>query len=327
MQLLVMASRVLMACLCHMPLAFAETTLELFPVGKVPAEHAGAIGPESCFGGTSGKDYGGGNDTTCTNVTAPSIEAFLADGADAAVVIAPGGGYQVLSWDKEGTDVARWLNSIGVSAFVLKYRVPQRPWMAYGEAPLMDAQRAVSFVRSSASKYGLNTSRIGIMGFSAGGHLAAHISNSFAKRAYPRVDAIDDESCKPDFTLLIYPGFSRQSLAANITNAHPKTFIAAAENDPFGAQNSLYYYLQLKVKEAPPSEVHIYPTGGHAFGLCSVRDSKGNVAALVASGSASGPPVQPAFVPWSQVCTWPNRAESFLGSLLELSISKEVVMV
>merc|ERR1712107_453604 len=88
-----------------------------------------------------------------------------------------------------------------------------------------------------------------------------------------------------------------------------------AENDPFGAQNALYYYLQLKAKEAPPSEVHIYQTGGHAYGLCTVQDGKGNVAALVASKSKSGPPVRPAFVPYSDVCTWPDRAQGFLNSL------------
>merc|ERR1712139_68938 len=117
------------------------------------------------------------------------------------------------------------------------------------------------------------------MGFSAGGHLTARLSNAFASRAYPRIDAVDDQSCRPDFSLLIYPGFIRHG-APNVTKDHPPAFIMQAENDPFGAQNALYYYLDLKAKGAPPSEVHIYETGGHAYGMCSVRDEKGNVAAL-----------------------------------------------
>lgn len=306
------------ACLSTALVALSAASLEIFPAGNVPGERAGVVGPESCIGGTMGKDYGGGNDTTCMNVTTPVLEPFVLDGrGHAAVIIAPGGGYHALSWDREGTDAARWLNSIGVSAFVLKYRVPARDWLAYGEAPLMDAQRAVSFLRHSASKLGLNASQIGFMGFSAGGHLAAHLSTSFANRSYPHMDSIDDQSCKPDFTLLIYPGFSHQGSAgpvANVTKEHPPAFIMQAENDPFGAENALYYYLKLKEKEAPPSEVHIYQTGGHAYGLCSVRDVNGDVAALVKSTSP-GPPVTPAFVPWSQVCTWPKRAEGFLGSL------------
>lgn len=301
------------ALIAHM--VSGSASLDLFPSGEVPGEHIGAFGPEACVGGTSGTDFGGGNDSTCMNVSVPALEPFLLRGSDTAVIIAPGGGYASLSWDREGTDAARWLNSIGVSAFVLKYRVPARSWLAYGEAPLMDAQRAVRFLRSSALKFGLNGSRIGFMGFSAGGHLAAHLSTNFASPSYPHIDYIDDQSCKPDFTFLVYPGFSRQSLAANVTKDHPAAFIMQAENDPFGAQNALYYYLQLKAKNAPASEVHIYQTGGHAYGLCSVRDAKGNVAALIASNSTSGPPVHPAFVPWTEVCTWPQRAERFLVSL------------
>lgn len=311
-----MSAALFSTCLINALVVSAVGSLEIFPSGKVPGERSGEVGPEVCFPGTQGTDYGGGHDATCQNVTKPVLESFLVDGADAAVVIAPGGGYHALSWDREGTDAARWLNSIGVSAFVLKYRVPTRDWLGRGVAPLMDAQRAVSFIRNSASNFGLNTSRIGFMGFSAGGHLAAHLSISYDARAYERIDAIDDLSCRPDFTLLIYPGFSLdQTLKDNITAKHPTTFIAQAEDDPFGVQYGLYYYIQLKEKAASPSEVHIYQTGGHAYGLCSVRDAKGNVAALVKSTDPSGPPVMPAFVPYSEVCTWPVRLQSFMQNL------------
>lgn len=315
-------------CLINALVVLAVGSMEIFPRGKVPGERSGEVGPEVCLPGTQGKDYGGGHDATCQNVTKPVLEPFLVDGADAAVVIAPGGGYHALSWDREGTDAARWLNSIGVSAFVLKYRVPTRDWLGRGMAPLMDAQRAVSFIRKSASSLGLNASRIGFMGFSAGGHLAAHLSISYASRAYKHIDAIDDLSCRPDFTLLIYPGFSLdQTLKDNITAKHPTTFIAQAEDDPFGAQYGLYYYIQLKEKEAPPSEVHIYQTGGHAYGLCSVRDAKGNVAALVKSTDPSGPPVMPAFVPYSEVCTWPRRLQRFLENLGLTNFTEAVTQV
>jgi len=141
------------------------------------------------------------------------------------------------------------------------------------------------------------------------------LSTSYSRRAYPRVDSIDDESCRPDFTLLCYPGFSRQSLAPNVTAGHPPTFIMQAEDDPFNASNALVYYMRLKAMGAPPSELHIYQNGGHAYGRCGVVDAAGRHAALVASDDPTGPPVKPAWLPWSEVCTWPARAERFIKGL------------
>jgi acetyl esterase/lipase len=119
------------------------------------------------------------------------------------MVIAPGGSYKVLSMYAEGSDIAAWLNSIGVSAFVLKYRVPGRTWLPFGAAELMDAQRAVGLVRQMAGTYGLNKSKIGFIGFSAGGHLTGHLNVAWQSRTYPRVDAADDESCKPDAAIMV----------------------------------------------------------------------------------------------------------------------------
>jgi acetyl esterase/lipase len=145
------------------------------------------------------------------SVSNPTITPFIVtNGTGASVVIAPGGGYHDLSWGKEGLDVARMYNSIGVSAFVLKYRVPARPdvpGLPHWWAPLQDAQRAIGIVRSKATEWGLNASMVGFTGFSAGGHLTAHISTAWETRYYARVDASDDASCKPDFSVFMYPGF------------------------------------------------------------------------------------------------------------------------
>lgn len=285
--------------------------IDVFPTGRVPSERAGLFGPEVCVAG-----FGGANDRTCSNVTSPTLVPFLVSNSSAAqAIVMPGGGYMGLSYDREGTDIARWLNGIGVSAYVLKYRVPARDWLPYGEAPFMDAQRAISLVRQRMPK-----SSVGVVGFSAGGHLAARVSTSFDTRAYARVDATDDVSCKPDFTLLVYPGMSSHGIPGNVSAASPPHFIEQAEDDPFalcadGSWPALDYYKQLKTSGAPPSELHLYPEGGHAYGRCTVTDSKGDYAALVAATEPGGPPVQPAWLPWRPVCTWPDRAAAFLAGL------------
>ena len=310
-----MLTRLLMASLlCSAAMA---DSLQLYPDGKVPGERPGVFGPEACEPG-----FGGANDRTCSNVTVPMLESFLdvdarQTSSGSIAIVCPGGGYMGLSYDREGTDIAKWLNSIGVKAYVLKYRVPSRDWLPYGEAPLMDAQRAVSLLRSQA---GAHAPPIGVVGFSAGGHLAAHLSTSFATRAYDRIDAADDVSCAPEFALLVYPGMSSHGIPGNVSKSCPPTFIEQAEDDPFalsedGSWPALDYYRLLKTTGAPPSELHLYSEGGHAYGRCSVTDGKGNHAALVASADPSGPPVQPAWLPYRPVCSWPDRAATFLAGL------------
>jgi acetyl esterase/lipase len=218
------------------------------------------------------------------DVTVPTITPYLVEGATAAVVICPGGAYEFLSWDLEGTAVAAWLNSLNVSAFILKYRVPGRPWLAFGAAPLMDAQRAMGLIRGNASAYGLNaTSPLGIIGFSAGSHLSAHLATDNAKRSYARIDAADDAPCRPDFVLLLYPwcvlgdnsnpkascnADTNHTMTLSVTKDTPSMFIVQAEDDPVHCDNALLLYLALKQARAPPSELHLYPSGGHGFGLC-----------------------------------------------------------
>jgi acetyl esterase/lipase len=212
-----------------------------------------------------------------TNVSRPTLTIYHPPGErdrGAAVVIAPGGGYHILAWDLEGEEVAQWLNSIGVTAILLKYRVPRRP--GTGDAPpiqaLMDAQRALSLVRSKAGAWGIDPKRVGMLGFSAGGHLAAWTCTNFDRRAYEAVDDIDQVSCRPDFAILIYPAYllakdgSALAPEVRIGKHSPPMFLAHAGDDGIPADNSIQTYRALK-KAGVPSELHVYASGGHGFGL------------------------------------------------------------
>ncbi|HVV72738.1 MAG TPA: alpha/beta hydrolase, partial [Verrucomicrobiae bacterium] len=175
--------------------------LPLWP-GTVPGEK-GAIGEERDM--TTAKDglVGGKPVIRLGNVTAPTLSVYRPDSAKAngtAVIVCPGGGYHILAMDLEGTEVCEWLNSIGVTGILLKYRVPSRDGLAKHTAALQDAQRAVGVVRSHAKDWNVEPNKIGILGFSAGGHLAALASSDFASRTYPAQDAADALSCRPDFT-------------------------------------------------------------------------------------------------------------------------------
>lgn len=266
--------------------------IDLWLAGEVPGERQGQVGNE-----THSTGEGGEADRIYHNVSVPTLTPFLVEKGRAAVVIAPGGGYSILAFDREGTDIARWANSVGISAFVLKYRVPGRPWLAFGEAPLMDAQRALSIVRARAHEFGVDPARIGFMGFSAGGHLTAHVSTSYQRRAYARVDDADDASCRPDFSLLIYPWklvdeADLQTLLVNITGETPPAFLSQAADDFAHVECSIRYYLGLKRAKASPSELHVWPVGGHGYGRCTVNP-----------------------VPYTEACSWPERAAAFLRHL------------
>jgi acetyl esterase/lipase len=242
--------------------------LDLWP-GVAPGE-TGKIGDEKA----ETKD----GITRVSNVSKPTLAIYKPSAekdTGASVVICPGGGYSILATSHEGDDVARWLNTIGVTGIVLKYRVPRRSGTANEIPPpqaLMDAQRAVSLVRSKAGELGIDPKRIGLLGFSAGGHLAAWASTNFEKRTYEPVDAADKVECRPDFTVLIYSAYlvkkGNTGLADEIKvgSETPPTFLAHAGNDPVTVESSVQYYLALKHAKVP-AEMHVYSSGGHGFGI------------------------------------------------------------
>lgn len=204
-----------------------------------------------------------------TDITDPSLIVFPAN-ADknngAGIVVCPGGGYSILAIDKEGYEVAQWLNSLGFSAFVLQYRVPQKQ-----EGALQDLQRAIRIVRSNADKWNLNPEKLGVIGFSAGGSLCARASTLYNEKKYPRVDDKDDLTCKPDFALLIYPAYLDQGENRSLTpelkvdENTPLAFIFQTADDRLG-NSSLVYTTALRDAKVPV-ELHFLAEGGHGYGL------------------------------------------------------------
>lgn len=190
----------------------------------------------------------------------------------ACVIVCPGGAYNILALDLEGTEVCEWLNRLGVTGVLLKYRVPRPKEGAYYLPALMDAQRAVSTVRGKADEWKVDPKKIGILGFSAGGHLAAATATNFDRRSYEAIDKTDEVSCRPDFALLIYPAYlvdkARTKLGDEIrvTRQTPPTFFAHTHDDPVPSESSAQMYLALK-KAGVPADLHIWESGGHGYGL------------------------------------------------------------
>ena len=178
----------------------------------------------------------------------------------------------ILAMDLEGSEVCEWLNSIGVTAALLKYRVPRRPELDKHLPPLQDAQRAMSLLRLHAKEWGIDPGRIGVIGFSAGGHLAASLSTA-TERAYTPMDDTDKLSSLPDFTVLVYPAYltvkengDKISPELKISPSTPQTFIVITQDDPVRVENAMHYTLALQAVKVPV-ELHVYPTGGHGYGL------------------------------------------------------------
>ncbi len=209
------------------------------------------------------------------NVSKPTLTLYSPTGKNtgAAVVVFPGGGYRILAIDLEGTEVCDWLNSEGITCVLLKYRVPDTGPSPKSAAALQDAQRALGIVRAHAAEWHIDAHRIGVLGFSAGGHLAAALSTHFEKRIYDPIAGADELSCRPDFAVIIYPGYlaiAEQNFAPNPeihpTEQTPPTFLAQAEDDPVHVENSVVYFMALKNAKVP-AEMHIYTQGGHGYGL------------------------------------------------------------
>lgn len=240
--------------------------------------------------GTSSGTVAGRSWTYVSNVSRPTLTVYSPTGANtgAAVVVFPGGGYQILAIDLEGTEICDWLTSRGITCVLLKYRVPRSgpSWVNHRRinpqpAPaLEDAQRTLGLVRLHAAEWHIDPRKIGVMGFSAGGHLVAAISNSYQRRLYPPIDSADRLSCRPDFAVAIYPGHlwepARGQYGFNpdvhVTSHTPPTFLLQAETDSVDNVNqSLVYYIALK-DAGVPTEMHLYHDGGHAFGLRRTKD-------------------------------------------------------
>jgi len=246
-----------------------HVTLTLWPKAQV------GVGPE--IDATTAKDHlvAGRPVIRLTNVSSPTITLYAPAGKNtgAAVVVFPGGSYHILAIDLEGTEVCGWLNSIGVNCILLKYRVPDSGPYPKSPAALQDAQRALGMVRARAAEWHIDSQRTGVLGFSAGAHLAAALSTHFEQRLYDRIDSADELSCRPDFAVIVYPGYlalSEQNFAPNpeihVTEKTPPSFIVQAEDDPVHVENSTVYFLALKNAKVP-AELHIYAQGGHGYGL------------------------------------------------------------
>jgi len=259
-----------------------HTQVPIWP-GAAPDAQSVA-GPETAT--TTGKEslVAGRPWVYVSRVSQPTITVYAPKETNtgAAVIVFPGGGYEILAIDLEGTEVCDWLTSRGITCVLLKYRVPGeglRPKSGpYPKSPmaLEDAQRTLGLVRFHAAEWHIDPHKIGVLGFSAGGHLSAALSTHFEKRLYPPVDAADKQSCRPDFAVAIYPGhlsLSANSLALNpdirihVTRQTPPTFLLQNEDDHVDrVEDSLSYYSALK-KAGVPVEMHLYAQGGHAFGL------------------------------------------------------------
>jgi acetyl esterase/lipase len=269
-------------------------SIRLWP-GNVPGD-TGVLGDEADTTKPSDNLIAGRPVIRLGNVSEPTITVYRppADrNTGAAVLVCPGGGYNILAMDLEGTEVCEWLNSIGVTAVLLKYRVPKREGQPPYVAPLQDAQRAMGLVRSRAKEWEIDPKRVGALGFSAGGHLCAALSAAADARSYPHVDDADDLDCYPDFQLLIYPGGlvkegGGYGLAPEVSVARdpPPTFLVMAQDDPVHVENALGYAMALQQAKVP-MELHVYPTGGHGYGLRPAKD---------------------------YVTTWPQRAADWMRS-------------
>lgn len=252
----------------------ADSVLPLWP-GKPPGETV-ELPPEADTTKPDGKLIAGKPLIRLGNVSKPTLSVFLPPKEKqngAAIVICPGGGYSILALDLEGTEVAEWFNEIGVTCFVLKYRVPKRP----GQTPtalaaLQDGQRAMSLIRNRASEWNIDPARIGILGFSAGGNLAGMTSMHSTERRYEKVDAADDVSSRPDFSVLVYPAYFfdaktwQPSDDVKITKETPPAILIHAHDDGVTPMSSIHYYSELK-RAGVPAELHIYSAGGHGYGL------------------------------------------------------------
>ena len=253
--------------------------VDIWP-GKPAGDDAGKIGEERFRDLiVNGKPYEVDGKPTkwLTNVTKPTLTVYKPakeKNTGIAMLICPGGGYHNLGWDVEGTEIAEWLNSVGITGIILKYRCPRRPGDEKGvppAGPLKDAQRAISLTRSKAKDWGIDPNKIGMVGFSAGGHLVGSTCTNFEKRTYDAIDDIDKISCRPDFGIMCYSGYFKVGEGLSPTVKTPKDtpplfFVHATDDTISDVEHSVTFYLALK-RAKIDSEMQIFASGGHGFGV------------------------------------------------------------
>jgi acetyl esterase/lipase len=253
--------------------AAGHTTLNLWPQGA-PGARPGASAEVDT---TTPKDdlIAGKPVVRLGNVSTPTLTIYspATKSNGAAVVVFPGGGYNILAIDLEGTEACDWLNATGITCVLVKYRVPDSGPYPKSSDALQDAQRALGLVRAHAVEWRIDPQRIGVLGFSAGAHLAAALSTHFDHRLYDPVDAADRISFRPDFAVIVYPDdltLSEQAFAPNpdiqVSEKTPPSFLVQAEDDTVHVENSIVYFLALKNAKVP-AEMHLYAHGGHGYGL------------------------------------------------------------
>jgi len=244
------------------------TVANVWPEGKMPGN--GTKDPEAEMPAKSDGFH------RITNISHPTLTVFSVakKGETApAIIVCPGGGYSYVVFDKEGTEIAAWLNSLGIGALVLKYRTPHNR-----EGALQDIERALSVTRAHASEWNIDPKRLGVIGFSAGGNLAAKASTLFDDRAYPALDDIDQQSCRPDFAILVYPAYLEGKDGAIATDLNlkaniPPTLIVHSEDDKAFVAGSKLYNTALDATKTM-HEFKLYPTGGHGYALHCTKDAK-----------------------------------------------------
>lgn len=249
-----------------------QTPILLFPNGA-PGETEKLVERENPFNIKVGEV----SVRIIADVSEPSITFYPASediNSRTTIIVCPGGGYNVLAYDLEGTEVCELFNSFGINCVLLKYRVPRRKGLPNHAAPLQDLQRAIAYTRSHAKDWNIDENRIGVIGFSAGAHFAAIASNSFTERTYPKVDSNDEVTVRPDFAMIIYPAYldvENFSVAPEIevTKETCPTFLVQTQDDHKLLNSSLFYYYALKEARVSVT-MHLYPTGYHGYG---VRDT------------------------------------------------------
>lgn len=237
--------------------------IDIWTEGKMPGEAAKETETEL--------PAKGDNVQRITNISRPTLSLFPAKNKNAAaVIVCPGGGYNYVAYNKEGLEVAEWLNSLGITALVLKYRTPKNR-----DGAFQDLQRALSLTRANAKKWNINPKKLGLIGFSAGGHLAAKASNLFENRSYSPIDVVDKQNIRPDFVILVYPAYlEREGKIAGELNLKAKispTLIVHNEDDKNFIAGSRIYHAALD-KAKVKNDFLLYKAGGHGYGLRSDKD-------------------------------------------------------